>query len=53
MKHRSDEIRTGTYVSINAFQQGFGSGSCGPYVSPENMYLANQDYEYKFLIKID
>ena len=53
MKHRNDEIRTGTYVSINAFQQGFGSGSCGPYVAPEYMYLADKDYEYKFLIKID
>ena len=30
MKHREDEKRTGTYVTISAFQQGIGTGICGP-----------------------
>ena len=32
MKHRSDEKRGGTYVTIQAFQQGIGTGACGPAV---------------------
>ena len=27
MRHRSDEVRTGTYVTISAFQMGIGTGS--------------------------
>ena len=30
MDHRSDVQRTGTYVTLNAFQRGIGTGSCGP-----------------------
>ena len=30
MKHREDEARTGTYITVSAFQKGIGSGSCGP-----------------------
>ena len=28
MKHREGETRTGTYVTIQAFQQGIGTGAC-------------------------
>ena len=50
MKHREDEKRTGTYVTIQAFQQGIGTGACGPAIMPEYLYSARQDYELKFLI---
>ena len=43
MKHRGDEKRTGTYVTIQAFQQGIGTGACGPGVMPEYQYSAKKD----------
>lgn len=52
MRHQKDEVRTGTYITIQAFQQGIGTGSCGPGVSKEYLYPANKDYVIKFLIKI-
>ena len=52
MKHREDEKRTGTYVTIQAFQQGIGTGACGPAIMPEFLYSAKQDYELKFLIRV-
>jgi len=51
MKHREDEVRTGTYVTIQAFQQGIGTGACGPGIMPEYQYSVKQDYELKFLIR--
>ncbi|MDO4804697.1 MAG: glycoside hydrolase family 2 TIM barrel-domain containing protein [Lachnospiraceae bacterium] len=53
MRHREDEVRTGTYVTIQAFQQGIGTGSCGPETSKEYKYPAGKDYELKFLIKVN
>ena len=53
MKHRKDEIRTGTYITIEAFQQGIGTGACGPGIAREYSYSANRDYEFKFLIHTD
>ena len=50
MKHRSDEIRTGSYVTISKFQMGIGTGSCGPSTLPTHSYLANKQYKLKFLI---
>ena len=50
MRHREDEIRTGTYVTIEAFQQGIGTGACGPGVAREYMYPSDRDYEVSFLI---
>ena len=52
MKHREDEKRTGTYVTIQAFQQGIGTGACGPGIMPEFQFPAKQDYELKFLISV-
>ena len=53
MKHRKDEARTGTYVTIQAFQQGIGTGACGPNIMPEFKYSAKQDYTLKFLIRVE
>ena len=53
MKHRKDEVRTGTYVTIQAFQQGIGTGACGPGIMPEFQYSAKKDYTLKFLIRIE
>jgi hypothetical protein len=52
MKHQKDEIRTGTYVTIQAFQQGIGTGACGPAIMPEYQYSAKKDYELRFLIQV-
>ena len=51
MKHREDEKRTGTYVTVQAFQQGIGTGACGPAIMPEFQYGVDRDYELKFLIR--
>ena len=53
MKHRKDEVRTGTYVTIQAFQQGIGTGACGPGIMPEFQYSAKRDYTLKFLIRVE
>ncbi len=52
MKHREDEKCTGTYVTINAFQQGIGTGSCGPYTLDEHCYDASKDHLMRFVITI-
>lgn len=53
MRHREDEVRTGTYVTIQAFQQGIGTGACGPGVMPQFRYSAKRDYTLKFLIRVE
>jgi beta-galactosidase/beta-glucuronidase len=50
MKHREDEHKTGTYVTINRFQQGIGTGSCGPYTLDEHCYDASEDHILRFII---
>ena len=50
MKHREDEKRTGTYVTISAFQQGIGTGICGPQTKDEFKYPVSRDYELRFVI---
>ncbi|MBQ2596737.1 MAG: hypothetical protein II581_02405, partial [Oscillospiraceae bacterium] len=50
MKHRGDEVQTGVYVTIEAFQEGIGTGACGPAIMPEYTYSAKKDYTLKFLI---
>jgi hypothetical protein len=50
MRHREDEKQTGTYVTINAFQQGIGTGSCGPYTLDEHCCDASKDYILRFVI---
>ena len=53
MKHREDEVRTGTYVTVQAFQQGIGTGACGPGVMPEYRYKLDSDYTLQFLVRIE
>ena len=53
MRHREDEKRTGTYVTIQAFQQGIGTGACGPAIAREHQFPAKQDYELKFIISLE
>jgi hypothetical protein len=53
MKHREDEKRSGTYVTISAFQQGTGTGICGPQTADRFKYPANRDYELRFIISTD
>ena len=53
MKHREDEKRTGTYVTIQAFQQGIGTGACGPGIAQEYLYPSNQEYRLRFLINVE
>ncbi len=50
MGHREDEKRTGTYVTISAFQMGIGTGSCGPSTMEKYCCSANEDYVLRFLI---
>ena len=51
MRHREDEIRTGTYVTVSAFQQGIGTGICGPATRPEYCFDAKQEYVLRFVIE--
>lgn len=51
MRHRCDEVRSGTYVTVSAFQMGIGTGSCGPATLPKYCYPANQEYVLRFIIK--
>ncbi len=53
MKHRADEIRTGTYVTIQAFQQGIGTGACGPAIMPEYQRAAKEDITLSFIIQVE
>ena len=53
MQHRRDEVCTGTYVTIQAFQQGIGTGSCGPRIAPEFLYPVSEDYVLRFLIRVE
>lgn len=52
MRHRADEIRTGTYVCVQAFQQGIGTASCGPGIAPEHCYPMEEDYLLRFVIRV-
>ncbi|MGN0999164.1 MAG: glycoside hydrolase family 2 TIM barrel-domain containing protein [Faecousia sp.] len=51
MRHREDEKQTGTYVTLSAFQQGIGTGSCGPATRPEYCYDCKKEYVLKFIIR--
>jgi hypothetical protein len=51
MRHREDEVPTGTYVAISAFQMGIGTGSCGPATRPEYCFDAKKEYTLRFIIR--
>lgn len=50
MRHREDEVRTGTYLTVQAFQMGVGTGSCGPATRPEYRFGCREDYELSYLV---
>ncbi len=50
MRHREDEVRTGSYVTLSAFQMGIGTGSCGPATLPKYCYDCKQEYVLRFII---
>lgn len=50
MKHRKDEITTGIYVTIQAFQMGIGTGSCGPATRQQYRFDRRKDYKFSYLI---
>ena len=50
MRHREDEVRTGTYVTLQAFQMGIGTGSCGPATRPEYRFSCKDDYTLRYLV---
>lgn len=53
MKHRADEKCTGTYVTVSAFQQGIGTGICGPQTRDEFKYPVKNEYELRFVIMVN
>jgi hypothetical protein len=53
MRHREDEVRTGTYVTLQAFQQGIGTGSCGPATARDFLYSSGKDWVLRFLIRVE
>lgn len=52
MKHREDEKRTGTFVTISAFQQGIGTGICGPETLEKYCYRIEDDHVLRFLVSV-
>ncbi len=50
MRHREDEVRTGTYITLSAFQMGIGTGSCGPSTMEKYCYSANEEYTLQFIV---
>ncbi len=53
MRHREDEKRSGTYVAIQAFQQGIGTASCGPGIAPEFRFDAKMDHILCFMLTVE
>ena len=51
MRHREDEKRSGTYVTVSAFQMGIGTGICGPATRPEYCYNAKDEHVFRFVIR--
>lgn len=50
MAHLEEKVRTGTYVTISAFQMGIGTGSCGPATLPQYCYPVKGDYTLQYII---
>ena len=50
MRHRCDEVESGTYVTLSAFQMGIGTGSCGPTTTSEYRLSARDEYVLQFVI---
>lgn len=52
MTHREDMLCDGTHVALSAFQQGIGTGSCGPSTLPEHRRSMKKDCEFSFEITL-
>ena len=52
MKHRDDEINSGTYINICKFNRGIGTGACGPVTLDKYKYYPNKEYKLKFVIEL-
>ncbi len=52
MRHRDDEINTGTYIDICKFNRGIGTGACGPVTLKKYQYDGNKEYKLKFVIEL-
>ena len=50
MRHREDEVRTGTYLTCPGLPDGIGDGSCGPATRPEYRFDCRQDFELRYLV---
>ena len=50
MRHREDEVESGTYVTLSAFQMGIGTGSCGPSTAPQYCRDARDEYVLQVVI---
>ena len=50
MKHRADEVETGVYMTVSAFQMGIGTGSCGPSTLPKYCNDVKEEYVLRFMI---
>lgn len=53
MKHREDIRQSGTYVTIQAFQMGIGTGSCGPVTADRFRFTPDRDYTLRFLLRVE
>jgi len=51
MRHRCDEVESGTYVTLSAFQMGIGTGSCGPATAPQHRFDAQKEYVLQCIIR--
>ena len=51
MRHRCDEVESGTYVTLSAFQMGIGTGSCGPATAAEYRLSARDEYVLQVIIR--
>jgi len=50
MRHREDERAEACYVTIQAFQMGIGTGSCGPATRAQYRFTADKEYSFRYLI---
>ena len=51
-KYSGNDGQDRTDTDDEGFQQGIGTGACGPAIMPEYQYSARKDYELRFLIQV-
>ncbi|MBR5491310.1 MAG: hypothetical protein IKV79_08585, partial [Oscillospiraceae bacterium] len=51
MRHREDEKKEGCYVTVQAFQMGIGTGSCGPATREKYRFAGDKEYSFRYLIR--